>query len=218
LLGEQPVNYVFLIRQFLALAAIFHTGNFTGTNISPPQAGYEELEMGRRILQANLLLKFLREENLLEGGWPLPVDCALEGLHEAMQVYLREMDYNGPATALFLLGYLMNQVGREQVEAGYKQKPVLEKLNYAGMPWLKVVRLSNIVFDQLRQYDILRYNEGNFAVMKKLFDAHREQWSFSPEENVFYILSGYAYATRAAIKARADRENNAGKEGGMSSE
>ncbi|WP_152947877.1 TIGR02556 family CRISPR-associated protein [Desulfofundulus thermobenzoicus] len=214
LLGEQPVNYHFLIRQFVALAAIFQTGGFAGTNIQQPQAGYEELEMGRRILQANLLLKLLREENLLEGEWPLPGVCELEGLNGAMQDYLREMDYNGPATALFLLGYLMNQVGREQAEAGYRQKPVLEKLNYAGMLWSKVVRLSNIVFDQLRQYDILRYNEGLFAIMKKLFDAHREQWPFSPEENVFYILSGYAYATRAAIKAKADRENNASNEGG----
>ncbi|WP_084062132.1 TIGR02556 family CRISPR-associated protein [Desulfofundulus thermosubterraneus] len=212
LLGEQPVNYHFLIRQFVALAAIFQTGRFAGTNILPPQAGYEELEMGRRVLQANLLLKLLREENLLEGGWPLPGVCELEGLNGAMQDYLREMDYNGPATALFLLGYLMNQVGREQAEAGYKQKPVLEKLNYAGMLWSKVMRLSNMVFDQLRQYDILRYNEGLFAIMKKLFDAHREQWPFSPEENVFYILSGYAYATRAAMKAKADRENS--NEGG----
>ncbi|MBE3588404.1 MAG: TIGR02556 family CRISPR-associated protein [Thermoanaerobacteraceae bacterium] len=219
LLGEQPVNYHFLIQQFVALAALFQTGRFAGTNIQQPQAGYEELEMGRRILQANLLLQLLREENLLEGGgWPLPGVGELEGLNGAMQDYLREMDYNGPATALFLLGYLMNQVGREQAEAGYKQKPVLEKLNYAGMLWSKVVRLSNLVFDQLRQYDILRYNEGLFAIMKKLFDAHRDQWPFSPEENVFYILSGYAYATRAAIKARADRENNAGNEGGTPSE
>jgi CRISPR-associated protein Csh1 len=208
LLGQRPVSYHFLVEQFVALAAIYHTGGFAGTNIHPPAAGYEELEMGHRMLQANLLLMFLREEQLLEGGMSLNGSPELEGLNKAVQDYLREMKYGEPATALFLLGYLMNQIGRKQAEAGYKQKPVLEKINYAGMLWGKVVQLSNIVFNQLRQYDILRYNEGLFAIMKRLLDAHRRDWPLSPQENVFYILSGYAYATRAAIRAKEESENS----------
>ncbi|SHF40457.1 CRISPR-associated protein Csh1 [Desulfofundulus australicus DSM 11792] len=211
LLDQRPVSYHFLVEQFVALAAIYHTGGFTGTNIHPPAPGYEELEMGHRMLQANLLLMFMREEQLLEGGMSLNGAPELEGLSGEMQDYLREMKYGEPATALFLLGYLMNQIGRRQAEAGYRQKPVLEKINYAGMPWGKVMQLTNIVFSQLRQYDILRYNEGLFATMKRLLDAHRKKWPLSPQENVFFILSGYAYASRAAIKAREENasENNA---------
>lgn len=207
LLGQRPVNYHFLVEQFVALAAIYHTGGFAGTNIHPPAAGYEELEMGRRMLQANLLLMFLREEGLLKGGMFLNGSPELDGLNGAMQDYLREMKYGEPATALFLLGYLMHQIGRKQAEAGYKQKPVLEKINYAGMLWSKVVQLSNTVFNQLKQYDILRYNEGLFATMKRFLDAHRRDWPLSPQENVFYILSGYAYGARAAIKSKEDSKN-----------
>ncbi len=208
LLDQRPVSYHFLVEQFVALAAIYHTGGFTGTNIHPPAPGYEELEMGHRMLQANLLLMFLREEQLLEGGMSLNGSPELEGLSGEMQDYLREMKYGEPATALFLLGYLMNQIGRRQAEAGYRQKPVLEKINYAGMPWGKVMQLTNIVFSQLRQYDILRYNEGLFATMKRLLDAHRKEWPLSPQENVFFILSGYAYASRAAIRAREENAND----------
>jgi CRISPR-associated protein Csh1 len=123
-----------------------------------------------------------------------------------MRAYFKEMAYDGPQAGLFILGYLLNQVGRAQGDRGYTNKPVLEKLNYQGMLWPKVVRLSNQILDHLRQHDLLRYHEGLFAAMKRLLDAHRLEWPLSPEENVFYILSGYAYATRLAFKAWAQKQ------------
>ncbi|MEW5762654.1 MAG: type I-B CRISPR-associated protein Cas8b/Csh1 [Bacillota bacterium] len=209
LLAGEPLRCSFLVSQFVALAQIYRTGNFRGTNLRPPAAGYEEAETARRMLQANLFLKFLRDEDLLRGGRFLSQPLALEAelLPEDMRAYLAEMAYDGPQAALFLLGYLLNQVGRAQGDAGYGNKPVLEKVNYNGMLWPKVVRLSNLLVDQLRQHDILRYNEGLFAAMKRLLDAHRRGWPLTPEENVFYILSGYAYATRMALKAWAEKQN-----------
>lgn len=214
LLTGAPLDRAFLIREFVALARVYQTGNYAGTNVPPPKAGAEEWEWTRRLLQANLFLKFLQEENLLRGGRSLSTPLELETvlLPEEMRAYLAAMAYDGPETALFLLGYLLNQVGQKQRDRGYESKPVLEKVNYAGMPWAKVVRLANILVDQLRQNDILKYHEGLFAVMKKLFDAHRpgahqREWPLSPEENVFYILSGYAYGTRMALKAWAEKQN-----------
>lgn len=214
LLMRAPLDRALLIREFVALARVYQTGNYAGTNVPQPKAGAEEREWTRRLLQANLFLKFLQEENLLRGGRSLsaPLELEAELLPEEMRAYLSAMAYDGPETALFLLGYLLNQVGQKQRERGYENKPVLEKVNYAGMPWAKVVRLANILVDQLRQHDILKYHEGLFAVMKKLFDAHRpgahqQEWPLSPEENVFYILSGYAYGTRTALKAWAEKQN-----------
>lgn len=214
LLTGAPLDRALLIREFVALARVYQTGNYAGTNVPEPKGGPEEWEWTRRLLQANLFLKFLQEENLLRGGRSLsaPLELEAELLPEEMRAYLSTMAYDGPETALFLLGYLLNQVGQKQRERGYENKPVLEKVNYAGMPWAKVVRLANILVDQLRQHDILKYHEGLFAVMKKLFDAHRpgahrQEWPLSPEENVFYILSGYAYGTRMALKAWAEKQN-----------
>lgn len=214
LLTGEPLDRTLLIREFVTLARIYQTGGYAGTNVPQPKAGTEEWEWTYRLLQANLFLKFLQEENLLRGGMPLstPLELETELLPEEMRDYLTAMAYDGPETALFLLGYLLNQVGQKQRDRGYESKPVLEKVNYAGMPWAKVVRLANLLVDQLRQHDILKYYEGLFAVMKKLLDAHRpgahkQEWPLSPEENVFYILSGYAYSTRMALKAWAEKQN-----------
>lgn len=115
-----------------------------------------------------------------------------------MRDYLVEMQYSGPQAALFLLGYLIGEVGKGQLRARHEGKPVLEKINYQGLSWQKVMQLSNEIVERLRQYDRLRYNERLYAEMKRLMDAHRGDWPLSPQENTFYILSGYAYGIRAA--------------------
>jgi CRISPR-associated protein Csh1 len=153
--------------------------------------------MAFRLLQANLLLRLLREENLLEGGMSLDGQLVLH-LEGPMKDYLAEMRYTGPQAALFLLGYLIGEVGKGQLRAGHEGKPVLEKINYQGLSWPKVMQLSNEIVERLRQYDRLRYNERLYAEMKRLLDAHRGDWPLTPQENTFYVLSGYAYGIRAA--------------------
>ncbi|MGQ9531503.1 MAG: TIGR02556 family CRISPR-associated protein [Desulfotomaculales bacterium] len=199
LLTGRPVGYDFLLAQFLALARVYLTGQFEGTNLRRPGPGYEEVELAFKLLQANLLLKLFREENLLEGGMSLreQLEVHVEG---PMRDYLVEMQYSGPQAALFLLGYLIGEVGKGQFRAGHEGKPVLEKINYQGLSWQKVMQLSNEIVERLRQYDRLRYNERLYAEMKRLLDAHRHDWPLSPQENTFYILSGYAYGIRAAAR------------------
>ena len=209
LLSRRPLPYNTLIREFNTLVKIYLTGDFDSTNVRQPSRGYEELELARRLMQANLFLTFLRNEKLLKGGsFVNNADenkRGLEYLREGMQLYLQEMGYREPHTALFLLGYLLNQIGGSQRRSGYEHKPVLDKVNYNGMSWPKVVRLSNLLVDQLRQHRIFIYNEGIYAAMKEMLDAHASTWPLSSEENVFFILSGYAWATRAAYQAGIER-------------
>jgi CRISPR-associated protein Csh1 len=213
LLARRPLLYNSLIREFITLAAIYLTGNFKGTSILQPERGYEELNLARRLLQANLFLTFLQRVKLLKGGSLMSAAAekmrGREYLKEEMQLYLQEMGYGEPHTALFLLGYLLHQVGRSQRIGGYEHKPVLDKVNYSGMNWPRVIRLSNLLVDQLRQHGIFIYNERIYAAAKELLDAHAASWPLSPEENVFYILSGYAWATRAAYQAGIDKQSKA---------
>lgn len=210
LLTRRTLSYSSLIRQFIILAKIYLTDDFEATSILRPDRGYEELDLARRLLQANLFLTFLQREKLLKGG-NLMNNAAeeirgRENLKEEMQLYLQEMGYGEPHTALFLLGYLLHQIGRSQRNSGYEHKPVLDKVNYSGMSWPKVIRLSNLLVDQLRQHRIFIYNERIYAAMKELLDAHASAWPLSPEENVFFILSGYAWATRAAYRSGIDKQ------------
>lgn len=213
LLARRPLLYSSLIREFIILATIYLTGNFKGTSILQPERGYEELDLARRLLQANLFLTFLQREKLLKGGSLMSTAAEeMRGrkyLKEEIQLYLQEMGYGEPHTALFLLGYLLHQVGRSQRSSGYEHKPVLDKVNYSGMNWSRVIRLSNLLVDQLRQHRIFNYNERIYAVAKELLDAHASAWPLSPEENVFFILSGYAWATRAAYRAGIDKQSEA---------
>lgn len=210
LLSRKALSYSMLIREFNTLAKIYLTGSYESTNVLRPNQGYEELELARRLLQANLFLTFLRNESLLKGG-NLVKQAAEEVrsrkfIKEEMQLYLDEMGYGEPHTALYLLGYLLHQIGSSQRRSGYEQKPVLDKVNYNGMSWPKVIRLANLLVDQLRQHRIFIYNEGVYATMKELLDGYASAWPLSSEENVFYILSGYAWATRAAYQAAIEKK------------
>jgi hypothetical protein len=58
----------------------------------------------------------------------------------------------------------------------------------------KLVRLANDVLEKLRQYDKLQYNENIYTALKLLMDDGIIQWRLSNQENVFYVLSGYAFS------------------------
>lgn len=216
LLSRRQFPYSTLISHFNALIKIYLTGSYDSTNVPRPTQGYEELELARRLMQANLFLTFMRKEKLLKGGNLMDNTAGetrgLEYLKDEMKMYLQEMGYREPHTALYMLGYLLHQIGRSQRRSGYEHKPVLDKVNYNGMNWPKVIRLSNLLVDQLRQHRIFIYNEGIYAAMKELLDAHASAWPLTAEENVFFILSGYAWATRAAYRAGIEKMASAGAE------
>lgn len=121
-----------------------------------------------------------------------------EALDDTLTAYLQELGLDLGRRALFLLGYLIGQIGstREQRESG---KPILNKVHFQGMDQGKVMRLANEVYEKLRQYKIADYNEAVYAAMKTLLDQEHAALS-SPQENTYWLLSGYAYATWQAIR------------------
>jgi len=100
---------------------------------------------------------------------------------------------------LFLLGYMVGNIGNSQNSSGHKTKPILNKINFQGMTVQSILRLTNEVFEKMIQYKILKYNESLFYHYKKMIDSYSQNWNLTNQENVFYILSGYSYATYQAI-------------------
>lgn len=77
----------------------------------------------------------------------------------------------------------------------------MDKLNYQGMSFPKLIGLANQLFEKLRQYDRLGYNARYYAEMKRILDGNRrENWPLSPEENVFFILSGFSFGVMSGTK------------------
>ncbi len=95
---------------------------------------------------------------------------------------------------LFLLGYLIGEVGSKQSSQQIKNKPILNKINFQGMGTEKLNRLSSDVLEKLKQYKLLDFKENVYSASHLLIEENIENWSLSNQENVFYILSGFAFS------------------------
>jgi len=192
--SNRKISYAFLIDQFTEVAMIIHfqRGNF---NIS--LKGILEY----KVIQLNFLLSFLNRLNLLRGGIMVEnADKAIDVPDEIASFWEDIGIYQDDCKkAAFLLGNLIGKIGNAQYQQGHKSKPVLDKINFQGIGANNLIRLSNGVFEKLMQYKILKFNERAFSVFKELIDGNINNWKLSNQENVFYILSGYSFATYQAM-------------------
>jgi len=208
LFSGKPVSYFFLIKKFVDLIKVYRFEQFGQFNISRP----DNLDIGLvyALLKANLLLLFLQKLNILRGR-PVMED-KFELSDKAMEAFVKEMGYSKPQVGLFLLGYLIGEVGSAQYSPENKTKPILNKITYQGMNRGKIMRLTNDIFEKLKQYKKLPFNEKFSAEAKKFLDRNFENWPLSDQENVFYILSGYAYNTYKAVTGKKTKTEGGNSE------
>jgi CRISPR-associated protein Csh1 len=192
--SNRKIDYSFLIDQFMELIRIIHFKH-EGFNIST------KTNLEYKILQLNFLLLFFNKLKIL-GGVNMDnmsttnagkIENMLQkeilGYWSSIEIYKDECK-----KALFLLGYLIGEVGSAQSSAGHKKKPILDKVNFQGMGVEKLNRLTGDVLEKLRQNNILQYNENAYSALKILIDSNIARWGLSNQENVFYVLSGYAFS------------------------
>ncbi|MBC7342917.1 MAG: TIGR02556 family CRISPR-associated protein [Clostridia bacterium] len=208
ILSNRPLSYANLIDQFLGTARVYRFEKFNNYNIKLGRGDWET-GLAFAVVRQNLFLNYLRRLNLIQGGKLMDYDALkVEG---EMRNYLKEMGYGEQEAALFLLGYLVGQIGSAQRRQGVS-KAILNKLNYQGMDRNQLVRLTNEVFDKLRQYKILPYNEIVLGEAKRLLDKNYHAWKLSDQENVFFLLSGYSYATVKGIEAAQEKKAAGGED------
>ncbi len=193
-----------LIIDFIDLFRIYRFEKFNQYNI--PSSKDKDIGMIYAILKTNLLLKLFERLNLIEGGVVMTED--LEYLSDDFKNYITEMNFGEEETSLFLLGYLIAEIGNAQRSDQNTKKPILNKINFHGISPRRLIILSNEVFDKLDQYKVRQYNEKEFSAMKKLMDKHLKDWKLRDEDNVYYILSGYAFNTYKRIKSSKREEGN----------
>ena len=203
-LGKK-LNKEFLIKNFVDMIKVYRFERFYKlSQIRKPRN--VDIEMIYSILKSNLLIKMLRYLNILNGGKIMIENLESFNLNEEIKNYIKEMDFSEEEAALYLLGYLIGEIGREQRTATSEKKPILEKINYHGMSLKRLIILINDVFEKLNQYRIRQYNELIFSVMKFLFDKNLKSWKLSDLDNVYYILSGYAFNTYKTITSKKSKE------------
>jgi CRISPR-associated protein Csh1 len=221
LLTGRPLSARALILQLLETAAIHRFKRYDAHVQHRPKDPEQALVV--HLVQAQLFLRYLKDlgqlrglyGNEIEGGErkammettagqiaeiksAIEIERAL--VDEGLRDWMDGLGLAGARRGLFLLGVLIGKIGstREQRESG---KPILNKLHFQGMDWLKVMRLANEVYEKLRQYKIADYNEGLYGVMKAHLDRGVSKNELgSPQENVYWVLAGYAYETQRAIR------------------
>jgi CRISPR-associated protein Csh1 len=192
--SNKRVDYNFLINQFMEVIRIIKFER-KGYNIRVND------DFTNKILQLNFLLLFFKKLDVL-GGINMnetnnKISVDVEGfIPKDILDYWNDIEiYNDECKrALFLLGYLIGEIGNAQSVTGHKKKPILNKINFQGMGLEKLVRLSDEVLEKLKQYDKLQYNENIYSALKMLMDSNITKWKLSNQENVFYVLSGYAFS------------------------
>ncbi|WP_066632524.1 TM1802 family CRISPR-associated protein [Desulfolucanica intricata] len=113
---------------------------------------------------------------------------------EEMEKFLDEQEFSNEARALFYLGVLINRVAIAQYSKEHKTKPILKKIQFQGMKDKEVYRLYQDVLEKLRQYNKFSlYTEALINRFHHYYGNLEADWPLSERENVFYIMSGYAY-------------------------
>lgn len=149
------------------------------------------------VFQYQAFIQFLKKIKLLDMEETQTTSAAtLEEKNAAITDFFGRMGYTDDHRAVFFLGRILNNVGYAQAQKGHESKPVLGKVNYNGMDATALKRLRADLFEKCRQYDILKFNEGNFAKFTDLFrDAPNAPWDkrMKPDESLFYLLAGYSF-------------------------
>lgn len=184
-----------LVKRALLLARIHRYRLYSAYNILRVTNGDVETCYG--IVKFNMLMRLLESKLEAESQEKHRDETFVE---DKIMKYFELMKYENWQKALFLIGYLIGEVGRQQYLKGDEKKSILSKVNFDGMGTDKVLMLSNQILKSLRDYRILKYNEALYGEMKKLLDSNLDRLH-DPVMNVFYILSGYAFSTLKSIKA-----------------
>lgn len=198
----KPISYNQLINKYVELIRVYKFEKFDSYNINKPN-GIEGLKYVP--LQLNLMMKYLRKLNTLKGGKIMEVEAL--NLDIRIKEFIKKMEYEEEQSALFLLGYLIGEVGNAQRNAELSSEPILNKLNYQGMTTIKIDRLILEMTEKLKQYKTIINKEGEkskkvhllyvnnsiYAACNQLWLSNRKNWGLSNQENVLYILSGYSF-------------------------
>jgi len=200
------VNYNFLINQFTEVIKIIKFKN-ENYNI------YHKTDIVNKVIQQNFIILFFKKLGIL-GGINMSENMNITE-NEKLLLPKNILDYftdlkiyiDRQKQALFLIGYLIGEIGSNQSQTSdTKKKPILNKINFQGMDYKKLMRLTNEIFEKLDQYKILSFNENIFSAAKRLLESNA-QWQLSNQENVFYVLSGYAYSNYIGRKRSKDNYN-----------
>jgi CRISPR-associated protein Csh1 len=195
-----------LIRRGVLLARIHRYVNYGSYNLrAPPKP---DLQLVQDVVKFNILLRYLEDVEVVQAGSLKQTQQSqiLASLPDELLNWMKLVRYDAEQQALFLLGVLVGKIGTAQFKKGDKKKAVLDRLRFEGMDFDRVRDFANRLLDSLHVYRLLsKENETIYGCAMALLNENAQDWSKGPEENVFYILSGYGFMTLTNITKASER-------------
>ena len=142
------------------------------------------------------LFKLLRSLNLIINMENTDVEPTQEGndYYARIQEFMQRMGYKKPAhIALFYLGRALNRVAFKQSDSSHDKKPVLNKVDFNGMDWFKIMRLQTDLREKTQQYSLHNAMEPLLQRFYQYMPISAEQFDVSPQESLFFLFAGYSY-------------------------
>ena len=134
------------------------------------------------------VLKNLNLINMEQEIQSVPTEEIISDYEKRIDDFFIRMKFSGAQKAMFYLGRMLNAVAYLQKD---KNKTVIDKVNYRGMDKDDIIRLRKDLFEKAKQYgkpEKIVYSDSHFG---QYFDFNN--WSMSPEESVFFLLTGYSF-------------------------
>lgn len=127
---------------------------------------------------------------------------------QEMENFLDLKEFSSPQRSLFYLGAMLERAASAQWMKGHKSKPVLKKVQYQGMKDKEVIWLYQDLLEKYRQYDLYRYAKPQLFLSAFHYYASEDK-GLTEQENVFYLMAGYAYMIGKSIASSKDSEEEA---------
>ena len=161
------------------------------TNIHQYGNDYFGLAIRNSVFKYLAFIQVLKNLNLINMEQEIrttPPDEVMNDHEKRIDEFFIRMKFTGSQKAMFYLGRMLNAVAYLQKD---KSKTVIDKVNYHGMDKDDIIRLRKDLFEKAKQYgkpEKIVFSDSHFG---QYFDFNK--WSMSPEESVFFLLTGYSF-------------------------
>lgn len=201
----EEINYDILIRKWFEVLKIIFLKK-DKYNVSVTEKHIKAFE--QKIIDIIFIEQFYKNLGLISERGERMEDIQLETNNENIKSYFDENNYSSEKKALFLMGFLMGEIGKKQNKNNIgTYKPILNKLNFNGMDIEHLIILANAIFKKLREVNILNFYEKENFHMTNLIEKNKDNWEMNKIENVFHIIIGYGFST-TVYKMKEDEKDD----------
>lgn len=194
ILEQRKISKQKLFNYFTELILCHYYNRYRSYSNIPPQPERFDYAIRDGVLKYQFLINLLKSLNLTDMDMEEIEKNAVEGNDrpDKLKQFFEDMGYSHQQQSLYWLGRIVWRIGKAQMDKDHKQMPVLNKISYNGMDYSKIQRLFIDSFELATQYRVAGDIKFYSNMFQQNFPGDLSLWKITPQEAVFYILSGFS--------------------------